>query len=181
MLISHYSSGYRVIATASQHNHSHLKALGAEEVFDYKDPFCGEKIRSYTNDSLTLALDCIAEGDSPSICCAAISAKGGSISYLLVASHSRTDVENKYAAGYTVVGEAFDKMGRHWDSKPEDFEYAKRFIEVTQKLVDEGKLAVHPKTVGRDGLVGVFDGLEKLRKGKVSGKKLVYRVEETPV
>ncbi|KAF2164096.1 hypothetical protein M409DRAFT_68030 [Zasmidium cellare ATCC 36951] len=173
-------SGYRVITTASEHNHSLLKALGAEEVFDYKDPSCGEKIHSYTNDSLTLALDCIAEGDSPSICCAAISSKGGSINYLLVTPHPRTDVENKYAAGYTVVGEAFDKMGRHWEAQPEDFEYAKRFFELTHRLVDAGQLAVHPKTVCGHGLIGVFDGLEKLMEGKVSGKKLVYRVEETP-
>ncbi|KAK4507637.1 hypothetical protein PRZ48_001372 [Zasmidium cellare] len=173
-------TGYRVIATASEHNYSLLKTLGAEEVFDYKDPSCGEKIRSYTNDSLTLALDCIAEGDSPPICCAAISSKGGSISYLLRTSHPRTDVENKYRAGYTVIGEAFDKLGRHWPAEPEDFQYAKRFVKVTQKLVDAGKLVTHPKVVGEDGLVGIFDGLEKLKEGRVSGKKLVYRVEETP-
>ena len=79
-----------------------------------------------------------------------------------------------------MVGEAFDKFGKHYDPKPEDFEYCKKFWEVTQKLVDEKKLHPHPAKVGKDGLVGAFDGFQQLRDGKVSGVKLVYRVEETP-
>lgn len=67
-----------------------------------------------------------------------------------------------------------------WPAKPEDFEYCKHFYDLTQKLVNAGQLAVHPPKIGGDGLVGVFDGLEQLKQGKVSGQKLVYRVEETP-
>ena len=97
-----YRSGCKVIATASPRNFSLLKSLGAEEVFDYNDPECAKKIRDYTNDDLTLVLDCIAEGNSPKICEEAISSKGGEISYLLFAKHSRTDVKNKHTLGYTV-------------------------------------------------------------------------------
>lgn len=71
-------------------------------------------------------------------------------------------------------------MGRKSEAKPEDFEYCKRFYELTQKLVNAGQLAVHPPKLGYDGLVGVFDGMGQLMEGKVSGQKLVYRVEETP-
>lgn len=157
-----------------------LKKLGAEEVFDYKDPDCSKKIREYTKDSLTLALDCIAEGNSPKICEEAISSKGGAIGYLLQAKHSRTDVENKFTLGYTVIGEAFDKFGRHFDPKPEDFEYAKKFFEVSQKLIEEGKLKPHPPKVEKGGLKGAFDGFQQFRDGKISGVKLVYKVDETP-
>lgn len=157
-----------------------LKKLGAEATFDYKDPDCAKKIREYTKDSLTVVLDCIAEGDSPKICEEAISSRGGAISYLLNAKHSRSDVENKHTFGYTIFGEAFDKRGSHFDAKPEDFEHSKMFWGITQKLVDEGKLATHPSKVGKDGLVGAFDGFQQFRDGKVSGVKLVYRVEETP-
>ncbi|KAF2160528.1 hypothetical protein M409DRAFT_70296 [Zasmidium cellare ATCC 36951] len=174
-------SGCRVLATASPHNHALLKALGAEQVFDYRDPSCGQKIRDYTNDTLTLALDCIAENDSPKICCDAISSAGGKIGYLLKTDHPRKDdVENKFTLGYTVIGEAFEKSGRRFEAKGEDFEYARRFWELTQKLVNAGQIAVHPPKVGADGLVGVLDGLSQLMEGRVSGVKLVYRVEETP-
>ncbi|KAK4497713.1 hypothetical protein PRZ48_010366 [Zasmidium cellare] len=173
-------SGARVLATASPHNHALLKALGAEEVFDYRDPSCASKIRDYTNDSLTLVLDCIAEGSSPAICSEAISSKGGAVGYLLKAEHDRKDVENKRTLGYTVIGEAFTKGGNDMPAKPEDFEYCKRFFELTQKLVNAGQLAVHPPSVRGDGLVGVFDGLSELMEGKVSGVKLVYRIDDTP-
>lgn len=78
-----FSSGCKVIATASSRNFSLLKSLGAEEVFDYKDPSCAQKIRDHTSDTLTLALDCISEGSSPTICEQAISTKGGTITFLL--------------------------------------------------------------------------------------------------
>lgn len=174
-------SGCKVVATASQHNFPLLKALGAEEVFDYKDAECGKKICEYTKDSLTLVLDCIAEGSSSAICEDAISSQGGTISYLLpTAKKTREDVVSKKTLGYTVNGEAFDKFGRHFDAMPEDFEFCKSFWELTQKLVNAGQIAVHPPKVGNGGLEGCFDGFQQLREGNVSGVKLVYRVEETP-
>lgn len=173
-------SGCRVITTASTHNHPLLKALGAEEAFDYKDPGCAKKIRDYTKDDLRKCLDCIAEGNSPKICEESISSQGGTISYLLKTTHTREDVENIRTLGYTIFGETFEKFGIKSEAKPEDFEHAKKFYELTQKLVSAGQLAPHPAEVGKDGLKGVFEGLEKLRKGNVSGKKLVYRVGQTP-
>lgn len=174
-------SGCRVLATSSERNWPLLKALGCEETFDYKDPDCGKKIRDYTKDQLTLVLDCIAEGDSSKICEDAISSQGGTIAFLLAtAKKNREDVQSKKTLGYTVNGEAFDKFGRHFDAKPEDFEHTKLFWEYAQKLVGAGQLATHPVKVGKDGLKGCFDGLEQMRQGKVSGVKLVYRVGETP-
>ena len=55
-----------------------------------------------------------------------------------------------------------------------------RFWEISSKLIASAQLAVHPPKVGKDGLQGVLDGMEKLREGKVPGVKLVYRVDETP-
>lgn len=175
-------SDARVIATASPHNHPLLKALGAEEVFDYKDPDCAKRIREYTNDSLELALDCIAESSSPEICESALSSKGnGKLAFLLpTAKHSRSDIQTFKTLGYTVNGEEFEKFGKKSEAKPEDFEFAKRFWAITQQLVNAGQIAPHPARVGERGLEGVFEGLEAMRRGKVSGVKLVYRVGETP-
>lgn len=82
---------------------------------------------------------------------------------------------------YTVFGEGF-KFGKQLEYPPipEDFEYTKKFIKLTEKLLAEGKLKAHRTKVGADGLKGVLKGLEDMKAGKVSGEKLVYRVEETP-
>ena len=167
-------SGCKVVTTASERNWPLLKSLGAEECFDYKDPDCAKKIRDYTKDSLTIALDCISEGDSPKICEQAISSKGGTITYLLKSAHdiqTRTDVEKKHTSGYQVFGESFHKLGAHVPANPEHFEHTTKFWALTEKLVREGKFRPHPVKVGKDGLVGVFDGLQQGRDGKISGTK----------
>ncbi len=91
----------------------------------------GFQIREYTGDSLTKVFDCISEGDSPKICCDAISSKGGVISYLLQAKHDREDVENKHTLGYTVTGESFEFRSREMPAKPEDFEFGKKYDTTT--------------------------------------------------
>jgi hypothetical protein len=96
------------------------------------------------------------------------------ISSEILAKHTQQSL------GYTVFGEAFDKLGAHVPAKPEDFEHAKMFWQLSEGLVYPGQLKPHPVKVGKDGLVGVFDGLQQMREGKVSGVKLVYRIEDTP-
>ncbi|KAK3720059.1 hypothetical protein LTR37_003882 [Vermiconidia calcicola] len=157
-----------------------VKSLGASEAFDYNDPECGKKIREYTQDKLTKVFDCISEGESPKICCDAVSSKGGVISYLLAAKHERQDVENRHTLAYTVTGESFKYGPKEMPAKPEDFEFAKKFWELSSKLISSAQIAVHPPKVGPDGLKGVLQGLDDIKDGKVSGVKLVYRVSETP-
>ncbi|EME39478.1 toxD-like protein [Dothistroma septosporum NZE10] len=191
-------SGCKVIATASPHNWPLLKELGVEETFDYKDPDCAKKvrgipickagyltdgalIRAFTSDSLVLALDCIAEGDSAKICEDSISeSKGGTICYLFQAKHSRADIVDKRVFAYTVFGEAFDKFGQSWPARAEDFARGKEFAALASQMLSDGQLRPHPVRLGKDGLEGVLDGLQQLRERKVSGAKLVYRVVETP-
>jgi hypothetical protein len=62
-------------------------------------------------------------------------------------------------------------------AKPQDFEFAKTFWELATKLLASQQLTVHPTQVGSGGLEGVLDGLDQLKEGKVSGVKLVYRVD----
>ena len=173
-------SGANVITTCSERNFPFVKALGAAEAFDYKDPDCAKKIREYTKDSLTHVFDCISEGQSPKICSEAISSKGGAISYLLPAKHDREDVENKHTLAYTITGESFTFGPNDIPAKPEDFEFGKQFWDLSTKLIASKQLSVHPPKLGAQGLKGVFDGLQMLKEGKVSGTKLVYNVTETP-
>ncbi len=112
-----------------------------------------------------------------------MSSKGGTITFLLKAameSIRRGDVETKHTSGYSAFGEAFDKLGAHVPAIPENLEHAKRFWRLTERLLAEGRLRPAPVRMGQRGLVGVFDGLQEMREGKVSGEKLVFRLADTP-
>lgn len=62
-------------------------------------------------------------------------------------------------------------------AKPQDFEFAKTFWELATKLIASQQLTVHPAKIGSGGFEGVLDGLNQLKEGKVSGVKLVYRID----
>ncbi|KAK1090037.1 hypothetical protein LTR48_009090, partial [Friedmanniomyces endolithicus] len=74
----------------------------------------------------------------------------------------------------------FEKGGKEFPAKREDFEFAEKFFGITEELLREGKLKTHPELVGSDGLAGALKGMEDMKDEKVSAKKLVYRVKDTP-
>ncbi|KAL4962423.1 zinc-binding alcohol dehydrogenase family protein [Aspergillus stella-maris] len=173
-------SGYKVLTTCSPHNFDLVKSLGADEVFDYKDPEAAAKIREYTNDNLKLVIDTISLKASAEFCDNAISTKGGEYTALLAIGVERENVNDRWTLGYTCVGEAFDFGETHWPAKPEDKEFSEKFAVIAEKLLGEGKVKVHKPNVGKDGLKGVLEGLQLLKEDKVSGEKLVYNVADTP-
>lgn len=78
-----------------------------------------------------------------------------------------------------MVGEGFTFRGNSTiAANPEDFEFGKRFWSTAEKLLREGKWKPHRAELRSGGLDGILGGLEDLKQGKVSGKKLVYRVSE---
>ncbi|KAK5652175.1 hypothetical protein OQA88_10818 [Cercophora sp. LCS_1] len=169
-----------IITTCSPSNFALVKSLGADVAFDYNDPDVVAKIRTYSSDALTHALDCISTKETAEITSQSISSKGGQVCYLLNGTaHSRTDVKAHFTLGYTVMGEYFYfGAGRkiEYDARDEDFEFGKRFWALAERLLEEGKVKPHPVEVGEGGLEGVFEGLQAMREGRVSGKKLVYTV-----
>lgn len=173
-------SGYQVLTTCSPHNFDLVRALGADAVFDYKDSESAAQIRKQTKNDLKLVLDCISLPSSVDFCDQALSTEGGEYLALLTVKIDRANVNSRFILAYTVLGEAFEFGEMSVPFKPEDFEHAKKFTQVAQTLLDQGKIKVHPPKVGKDGLRGVLDGMELLRADKVSGAKLVYNIEETP-
>jgi len=168
-------SGLKVVSTSSPHNFDLLKKLGADEVYDYKEPDVGAKIREATGDSLKLVFDTIAEGSSPGISAAAISSKGGKYaSILLVKEFPRDDVSNTWTLAYTAFGEHFSAQ---YPANEADYEFGARFWAVSEDLINSGKIKPHPVEVREGGLEGIPQGLQDLKDGKVSGVKLVYKIE----
>jgi len=81
--------------------------------------------------------------------------------------------------GYSQSGEEYIFEGDTYPAQPEDFVFAKEFTTIAEKLWMEGKYKAHPQRVGSGGLRGAVEGMQEMREGKVSGVKLVYRVDET--
>lgn len=171
-------SGLKVVTTCGRHNFDYVKSLGADAVFDYKEADCGSQIRALTEDKLRHVFDCISEGTSPRICCDAISSSGGTINYLDDELETpRTDVTVKNTLAYTMTGEAFDYGEGQLPPAPEDLKFGVEFWKLSTDLFAEGKVKVHKTRVCSGGLKGIFEGLEQLKAGKVSGVKLVYRID----
>lgn len=173
-------SGYRVFTTCSPRNFDLVRSLGADAVYDYKDPNAAAAIRRATDNNLKLVMDCISLESSAAFCEGALSTEGGEYSSLLNVQVARENVNSRVTLAYTVFGEAFSFGELSLPAKLEDREHAEKFVEMAQSLLEQGKIKVHPPKVGKGGLKGVMEGLRLLKADKVSGEKLVYNIEETP-
>lgn len=58
------AAGYRVITTASAHNHDRMSKLGAEAAFDYHDPEAVERIVEAVNGSVVAGVLAVAVGSA---------------------------------------------------------------------------------------------------------------------
>jgi len=176
-------SGYEPITVCSPRNFDFVKKLGAVAVFDYHDVDCGRKIREYTKNSLKLVWDTISLPESARICADALSTEAGGKYYTLLSEKSpRDDVESKTTMAYHCLGEPMQMQpdGPILPPDPEALEFSKQFLAMAEKLVADGKVTPHPAQIGQQGLKGILEGLQLMKQGKVSGKKLVYRIDETP-
>ncbi|KAL2192822.1 putative zinc-binding oxidoreductase ToxD [Corynascus similis CBS 632.67] len=175
-------SGFKVITTCSPRNFDLVKALGADEVFDYSSPTVGSDIRAYTNNKLRYAWDTVG---AEQVCADALSSEPSSekhpIKYATIVrtpdNFPRQDVQTSVTIAYTVSGEPARVFGGviTLPARPEDFAFAKRWGATAARLFADKKVIPHPVEV-RGGLQDITQGLKDLEEGRVSGKKLVYRV-----
>lgn len=173
------SAGLNVIATCSAPNIPAVKALGASEAFDYKDPACAQHIREYTHDSLGKIFDTISEGSSVGICSAAMGARGGTVITTLPWPAERPRADAVAADMLFTLGVFGVPTGYGEQVVPanlDDYAYAKRLYAVAEKWLADGKLKVHPPRLCKEGLEGVFDAIERAKRGEGSGVKLVVKL-----
>ncbi|KAL4785990.1 chaperonin 10-like protein [Aspergillus varians] len=172
-------SGYEVITTCSPHNFNLVKSLGADVVFDYKDPEAAATIREYTKDNLKFVFDTISSESSAKFCDNALSTKGGEYSALGNVRIERENVTDRYTLGYSAVGKAFKFGEASFPAKPEDKQFAEEWNAIAEKLLADGKIKVHKPKVSPGGLGGIQEGLKLMQEGKVSAEKLVYNIADT--
>lgn len=171
-------SGYTVISTCSPHNFDSVKALGASHVFDYKEADCAQAIRQLTANQLRLVLDTVAISQSAKLCAEAMSSEGGRYVQLLPVPFPRADVEAIFMDATTTLGEYYE-YGMERTPIPVDadaFAFGKAHVQTVELLLQRGDIGGHETEIGDGGLEGVLDGIKRMRKGRVSGRKLVYLV-----
>lgn len=98
---------------------------------------------------------------------------------MLGVENPRSDVKSIFFLGYNLSGEEYVFEGERYPPSPGDFHFGKKFTALVERLWMEGRWKTHPVCLGSDGLVGVLGGMKQMKEGKVSGEKLVYRVDET--
>ncbi|KAN0064811.1 Zinc-binding oxidoreductase alcohol dehydrogenase [Thecaphora frezii] len=180
------AAGYRVITTASPKNHELLKSMGAFETHDYRDESTPEKIAKAHPD-LSLALDCISENGTQSLCVRSLGEKGGEIIVLLKPEEDaiklRNDVKITHILAYTCLGRPFSygkaEFGKEIVEK--DSAFIKKWLNGDQGVfyhLFKNKLISGNKIKHLEGgLRAIPEGLKYLQEGKVSGEKLAFTID----
>ena len=126
-------------------------------------------------------VDCISEGDSIKISAGAMRPAGGIFSALLrikpeLVTSINPNAKVNCTLAYSIFGESYKMGPADVPAVPEDFEFGKKFWELSTDLLESGKIKVHRPAVNKygAGLDGVLKGLAALKQGQVSGEKLVF-------
>ncbi|KAG8966899.1 hypothetical protein FRC05_002347 [Tulasnella sp. 425] len=160
-------SGLRVVTTASPKNHLLLKRIGADEVFDYKDPDAPRKIKEWSNGQIKHALDSISENGSTKLVAEAMSDDGGRIIIILPVERDESFPPSKIETKHILTYNALHKSDNNY--YPWMVEWQKRMPTLAPKL------KVMPLNNWPGGLDGLPDALLYLKAGKASAEKVVVR------
>jgi NADPH:quinone reductase-like Zn-dependent oxidoreductase len=173
-------SGLTPIATCSPRNFALVKSFGAEQTFDYSQPGCAADIKSFTKNSLKYVLDCITDAESIQLCYAAIGRAGGRYSCLEIPPQhllSRKAVKADFVMPLKIFGKRIALGGAYERAACQStFEAGVELVIAAQKLLDCGQIRCHPPRILSPGFGGILEGLDLLKRGQVSGQKLVVRI-----
>jgi hypothetical protein len=155
-----------------------------DAAFDYNSPTCAADIKAFAKDNLAHVLDCIALEASVRISASAFRPAGGIYSALLNVDPEQVtainpNVKVNTTLAYSIFGERFilgPFEAKEVAAVPKDFEFGKKFWELSAGLLASGNVKVHRPSVNKygAGLDGVLKGLDAMKQGKVHGEKLVF-------
>ena len=127
-------------------------------------------------------LDPFAEAKTLRICYDAIGRTGGrycALEQYQESLCSRRTVRHELVMGGAISGNGVELPEPYGiPPKPEIGEWARPWYRTIQRLIDAGKLKPCPVEIIPGRFEGILNGLEMLKKGKVSGKKLVVVMEK---
>ncbi|KZT71136.1 GroES-like protein [Daedalea quercina L-15889] len=174
-------SGYKVAATSSPHNFALVSSLGADAVFDYRDPNVVATIKEATADGVHHAIDTQSTKETQELCARIMGKDGGKLILMFAptfkAKKLRKDVQFIPTLVYTALGRPF-ALGPQakYAAQPDDRAQVVGFLKKLPMIVQNGLLLPNPVKLWEGGLHSIADGLQYMREGKVSGEKIVYRL-----
>lgn len=170
-------SGIDPIVTCSPRNFDLVGDRGAVAQVDYILPDVVEEIKRLTHSKLKHAFDCVTGPESVAHCYAALGRTGGryaAVEMIPDELRTRRAVRAKVVLAYEGLGEDVPlPKGYGSQADPEKFALAVKFFAMFQTLLDEGSIKTHPIESAGVGLPSVLSGLQSLKSGSVSGRKLV--------
>lgn len=178
------ATGAYVITTASLKNHEWMKSLGASEAYDYADAETPAKIAAAHPD-LQYAFDTRSEQGSQEACARALSQDGGKLVCLLpfnptTVAEANPKVTVTFLLLYTASGQRTELFSATFDEAycQEDMHYMQKMASGKQglmyQLLSAGVLRPNRSFPQSGGLEAILSGLDRMRKGQVSGEKLIY-------
>lgn len=170
-----------IITTASSRNEAYCKAAGATHVIDYNKapygPVFVEAVASITTAPVMVIWDCIAEEDSQKACWSILAPNGKFIvakptPSKAIGADGFVDDNGRKVIG--VFGSVYD------DQVGGDARLGKTLFQALEGMLRDGHVKPSRVELLPGGLLGIADGLERVKSGKVSGGKLVARLADTP-
>ena len=130
------------------------------------------------------AFDCVSEHNSYQNICQVLARDGGGKITLILPNRSYDEIPEGIEQSITFVGGAHrDTDSEPWEKKTGtsvgNQEFAYVMFRFMGRGLQEGWFRGHPYEVVPGGLGGVEEGLRRLKEGKVSARKLVFRIGET--
>ncbi|KAI0692545.1 zinc-binding oxidoreductase ToxD [Cytidiella melzeri] len=173
--------GLKVVTTASPRNFDLLKSLGADEVFDYRDPDVVDKIKAATDSSIHYALDTVSTIESQMLTVKTFASGPGKLHVILPpeekAMNSRKDVKFSISLLYSAFGSPYPFGGQTLPAAPEDRIQVRDWLTGPWiQLVKDGVIKPNPVKLMPGGLAGIPEGFEYMKAGKNSAEKLVYKL-----
>lgn len=173
------TSGCYVITTASPRHTDFLKGLGASEVYDYRDPNAPDVIAKAHPD-LVLAVDAYSENGSSALCARALSKTQPSRLVTLLYDGDVRKVNPHVHATffllYTTEGEAMDLFSKSCtlEEAQDDRRFMAAFARsgILTNLLARGLVKPNDAEAVPGGLRAVEAGVDRVRRGDVTGKKL---------
>lgn len=178
--------GLKVITTASKKNHEFLKSVGADLVFDYNDANVVDEIRKAANGDIRYALDAVSTPETwQSLYDATKGSSSVKLDSLLFKKLTDLKLDDRDSStvelvsstlAYLANGETVTLFGGSWSPIPEVQHRYNKFWET--KVPELAAQLIHAKLrVLAPGLKSTNEAFDLLKEDKVSGEKVVFRLD----
>ncbi|OAL03233.1 GroES-like protein [Phaeosphaeriaceae sp. SRC1lsM3a] len=172
--------GFKVITTCSPRHFDRVKSLGADYAFDYRAEDVASSIKKVVP-GLSHVFDTIGASQSSATASQAVGEQGGVLCTVRPGKANTESVTERTKVTDVLVWTAFLKDHRYgdffWPASKDDHELASELFEKLPTWLETGIIKPSvPKLLG--GLDAVPAGFQEYRDGKVSGYKIVYKLDD---